>query len=205
MGQLCQIPSRGVPARGVTRPAAWDNGTIMILQNWGSTPDEIAGPVVGDVLCPDARVVATRSITLPAPPAAVFPWLRQMGFRRAGWYSYDWLDNLGRRSATAIDPDWQDVVTGSRVPAGPMSFEATIVDPPRAFVLRVGTGDTTKRRVQFVLAYELREVPAGTRLVTRVRIRLNVPGGRLLERVVLGPGDGVMVRRQLLNLARRVG
>ena len=72
-------------------------------------------------------------------------------------------------------------------------------------MLRVGTADTTKRRVQFVLAYELRDVPIGTRLVTRVRIRVNLPGGRLIERFVLGPGDGVMVRKQLLNLARRVG
>lgn len=176
----------------------------MLFQNWGATPDEITGSVVGDDLCSDARVVATRCITLPAPPGEVFPWLRQMGFRRAGWYSYDWLDNLGRRSASSINPDWQDVETGSRVPAGPMSFEAAIVDPPRAFVLRVGTGDTTKRRVQFVLAYDVRAIPEGSRLVTRVRIRLNLPGGRLLERFVLGPGDGVMVRKQLLNLARRV-
>ena len=177
----------------------------MLFENWGATPDEIAGPVVGDDLCPDARAIATRCITLAAPPAEMFPWLRQMGFGRAGWYSYDWLDNLGRRSATSINPDWQDVETGSRVPAGPMSFDAAIVEPPRALVLRVGTGDMTKRRVQFTLAYELRPVPDGTRLVTRVRIRLNVPGGRLFERFVLGPGDGVMVRKQLLNLARRLG
>ena len=192
------------PAREVISTAAWDNDAIMFLQNWGATPDEITGSVVGDDLCSDARVVATRCITLSAPPAEVFPWLRQMGFRRAGWYSYDWLDNLGKRSAVAIDPEWQNVVTGSRVPAGPMSFDAAIVEPPRAFVLRVGSGATKTRRVQFVLAYELREVPEGTRLVTRVRIRLNVPGGRLLERFVLGPGDGVMVRKQLLNLAHRV-
>ena len=176
----------------------------MFLQNWGASPDEIAGPVVGDDLCPDAGVIATRSITLAAPPDQVFPWLRQMGFGRAGWYSYDWLDNLGRRSARRIHPEWQDVVAGSRVPAGPMSFKAAIVEPPRAFVLRVGSGESAKSRIQFVLAYELREVPEGTRLVTRVRIRVEVPGGRLIERLVLGPGDGVMVRRQLLNLARRV-
>ena len=176
----------------------------MLLQNWGATPDEIAGPVVGDELCPDARVIATRCITLPTPPTEVFPWLRQMGFRRAGWYSYDWLDNLGRRSATRIHDEWQDVVTGSHVPAGPMSFDAAIVEPPLAFVLRVGMGDTSKRRVQFTLAYELRTIPEGTRLVSRVRIRVNVPGGQLLERFVLGPGDGVMVRKQLLNLKKRL-
>ena len=176
----------------------------MLLQNWGATSDEIASPVVGDNLCTDARVTATRCITLNASPEHVFPWLRQMGFRRAGWYSYDWLDNLGRRSATSINPDWQDVETGSRVPAGPMSFEAAIVEPPHAFALRVGTGDTSKQRVQFTLAYELRTVPEGTRLVSRLRIRASLPGGRLLERFILGPGDGIMVRRQLLNLKTRL-
>jgi proline iminopeptidase len=175
----------------------------MFLQNWGATPDETDGPVVGDGLCPEARVVATRCITLAAPPDQVYPWLRQMGFRRAGWYSYDWLDNLGRRSATHVHPEWQDVVTGSRVPAGPMSFEAAIVEPPRAFVLRVGSSETPSRRLQFVLAFELRKIPQGTRLVTRVRIRVDVPGGRLVERL-LGTGDGVMVRKQLLNIARRI-
>ena len=69
----------------------------MILQHWGATPDEIDGHVVGDELCVDARLVATRSITIAAPPTEVFAWLRQMGFGRAGWYSYDLLDNLGRR------------------------------------------------------------------------------------------------------------
>ena len=54
------------------------------------------------------------------------------------------------------------------------------------------------------LAYELRADPAGTRLVTRMRTRIEVPGGAALERWLLGPGDGVMVRRQLRNLARRV-
>ncbi len=174
----------------------------MLFENWGATRDEIDGPVVGDALCPDARVIATRSITLLAPPHDVFPWLRQMGFRRAGWYSYDWLDNLGRRSATRIHSEWQDVVTGSTVPAGPMSFDAAIVEPPHAFVLRVGSNEKPSRRLHFVRAYELREVPDVTRLVTRVRIRVNVPGGRLIERL-LGAGDGVMVRRQLLNLKER--
>jgi hypothetical protein len=159
--------------------------------------------VAGDDLCPAARVVATRCITLAAPPDQVFPWLRQMGFRRAGWYSYDWLDNLGRRSATRIHPEWQDVVTGSRVPAGPMSFEAAVFEPPHAFVLRVGSSEKPSRRLQFVLAFELRGIPEGTRLVTRVRIRVDVPGGRLVEQL-LGTGDGVMVRKQLLNLARRI-
>lgn len=175
----------------------------MILQHWGANEPEMRGAVVGDDLVPNARLIATRSITLPAPPDAVFPWLRQMGFKRAGWYSYDLIDNLGRRSARSIEPRWQNVNTGDRVPAGPLSFEAAIVDPPRAFVLCLGTSHGATRRVQFSLAYELRPDADGTRLVTRVRARVNLPLGRLIERFLLGPGDGIMLRKQLLSLADR--
>ena len=174
----------------------------MSLRHWGSTRDEIDGAVVGDDLCADAGVVATRSITLHAPPHEVFPWLRQMGFGRAGWYSYDLLDNLARRSADLVRDEWQDIETGSLVPGGPLSFEAAVVDPPRGFVLRTPVRSTSDSRLCFVLAYELRPVPEGTRLVTRVRIRVNVPGGRVAARL-LGAGDAVMVRKQLINLARR--
>lgn len=175
----------------------------MIFETWGATDDEINAPMPGDDIVVDARIVATRAITLAAPAESVFPWLRQMGFGRAGWYSYDLLDNLGRRSATSIDPRWQSLATGDPVPGGPVDFVAVVVDPPRHLVLRFGPTPTRNRRVDFSLAYDLREDPAGTRLVTRVRARVNVPGGRMIERFVLGPGDGVMLRRQLLNLARR--
>jgi hypothetical protein len=179
--------------------------SVVSLRNWGASADEISGPVVGDEVCPDARVVATRCITISAPPADVFAWIRQMGFGRAGWYSYDWIDNLGRKSATSIHAEWQDVHSGSIVPAGPIDFEAVIVDPPRAFVIKVATRGRMGKRMCFTLSYELREDPAGTRLVTRMRARMGVPAGTLLDRFVLAPGDGLMVRKQLLNIARRAG
>lgn len=175
----------------------------MILQNWGASVDEVTGAVVGDDIVADARLIATRSITLTASPDDVFPWLRQMGFKRAGWYSYDWIDNLGRRSATSIDSRWQSVTSGDPIPAGPIAFEATVVDPPRAFVLSLARPAVGRRRIEFSLAYELRPVPEGTRLVTRVRARVNVPAGRLVERFVLGPGDGIMMHKQLRSLAER--
>ena len=171
----------------------------MILEHWGATGDEISGPMPGDDLVPDATLVATRSITLDAPPAQVFPWLRQMGFGRAGWYSYDLIDNLGRRSATRIHPEWQDVRAGDPVPGGPVDFTAAIVDPPRAFVLAL-----VNARIGFTLAFDLRPDRRGTRLVTRVRAHIDAPGGRIMERFALGPGDGIMLRRQLLGIAERV-
>ena len=169
----------------------------MLFEQWGARPEEIDGPVAGDDLVPDATLLATRSISLDAPPNEVYPWLAQMGFGKAGWYSYDWLDNLGRRSATEIRPDWQ-VQEGEPVPGGPIAFLAAVARPAEAFVLAID-----RPRLAFTLVYDLRGEGAGTRLVTRLRARLRYPGGRLIERGLLGPGDGVMVRRQLLGLQMR--
>lgn len=175
----------------------------MILEYWGATKEEINSPVVGDELIPDARLVATRCITIAATPAEVFPWLRQMGFGRAGWYSYDWIDNLGRKSASTIESKWQSLNPGDLIPGGPANFQAVVVDPPRAFVMRLVHKGRASQRVQFVLAYELRDHQSGTRLVTRMRARIDAPGGRLAEKLLLAPGDGIMLRRQLLNVAQR--
>ena len=127
-----------------------------------------------------------------------------MGFGKAGWYNYDWLDNLDRRSATDIHPEWQNVNSGDLVPAGPISFTAVHVEPPHSFVLEVKSRNTNSPRLHFTLAYDLRNSEAGTRLVTRMRAHIAVPGGRFIEQALLGPGDGIMLRRQLLNLAQRI-
>ena len=181
----------------------------MIFQFWGSTNEEIHGSVVGDNLCLDATLIATRSITINAVPQDVFPWIRQMGFGRAGWYSYDWIDNLGRKSATRVHDEWQSVQSGDKVPSGPISFTAAIVDAPRHFVLEIKSPakkspGKKSPKMHFTLAYELRDDPQGTRLVTRMRSRVNLPLGSLFEKLILGPGDGIMLRRQLLNIKKNV-
>jgi hypothetical protein len=181
----------------------------MIFQYWGATAEEINSSVVGDDLCSDATVVATLSITIGAAPQEVFPWIRQMGFGRAGWYSYDWLDNLGRKSATTIHDEWQSVAAGDKIPSGPISFIAAIVDAPSHFVLEIKSPakkslGKKSPKMHFTLAYELRDDPQGTRLVTRMRSRINLPLGSLFEKLILGPGDGIMLRRQLLNIKKNV-
>lgn len=176
----------------------------MIFQFWGATIEEIHGSVVGDNLCHDATLIATRSITISAPPKDVFPWIRQMGFGRAGWYSYDWIDNLGRRSATKVHEEWQSVESGDKIPSGPISFTAAIVDEPRHFVLEIKSLGKKSPKLHFTLAYELRDDPQGTRLVTRMRSHIKLPFGSLFERFILGPGDGIMLRRQLLTINRHV-
>jgi hypothetical protein len=175
---------------------------VMIFQFWGATHEEIHSSVVGDDLCSDATLIATRSITIGARPQEVFPWIRQMGFGRAGWYSYDWLDNLGRKSATRVHEEWQSVNSGDKVPSGPISFTAAIVDAPHHFVLEIKSLSKKSPKLHFTLAYELRDDPQGTRLVTRMRSHCSFPFGFLFEKLILGPGDGLMLRRQLLTISK---
>lgn len=157
----------------------------------------------GDHICGEAQLIATRAITIAAPPAHVFPWIRQMGYGKAGWYSYDIIDNLGRRSATSIHQEWQRVNSGDSVPGGLIDFYVNLVNAPHTFVMSLRGQGWIAKRISFSLAYELHEHPVGTRLVTRVRARINLPLGALLSRYVLGPGDGIMLRKQLRNIARR--
>lgn len=65
---------------------------------WGATVDEVHAPLPGDALVPVPHFTATRVVTIDAPPAAVWPWLVQIGRGRAGFYAYDLLDNAGQPS-----------------------------------------------------------------------------------------------------------
>ncbi len=109
------------------------------MTNWDATDTERIMPLPGDDLIPGGRGGATMATTIDAPPAAVWPWLLQMGCDRAGFYSWDRLDNGGRPSADRIHPEWQDVTVGSRlscVPDGSAWFDVALIEHERTFVLR---------------------------------------------------------------------
>src|SRR5436305_11297236 len=72
----------------------WRGARRSILA-WGATEDEASRRLPGDELLKDADGVATRAIAIKAPPAAVWPWLVQIGpAPRGGAYTYDWIENL---------------------------------------------------------------------------------------------------------------
>jgi hypothetical protein len=104
------------------------------------TPEgrEQARPLPGDELILDAGGVLTHGVTIDATPEQIWPWLLQMGCRRAGFYSVDALDNGGRRSAREIHPELLHLEVGQVIPATPEKddgFEVLRVDAPRALVL----------------------------------------------------------------------
>ena len=96
-----------------------------------------------DAMIPDALFRSTHAITIDAPPERVWPWIAQMGAGRAGWYSWDAIDNGGTPSATIILPAFQTLVAGDVMPAIPGASDAFVVaavDPPRDLVLTVPDG-----------------------------------------------------------------
>ena len=87
------------------------------LLSWGATEDEVAGPYPGVEFVPEGSRAGTMAVTIDAPAEQVWPWLVQMGWERGGWYSWDRLDNGGRRSAGEVHPEWQDLAVGDRLRA----------------------------------------------------------------------------------------
>ena len=121
-------------AAGITasRLARW-------RRTWGIEPGEAERPLPGDDVVPDSLAGETRGIVIDAPPEAIWPWLVQMGYGKAGWYSYDQLDQRGR-SATAINDAWQHLAVGDIVPTHPGGgFEVAALEPNRSLVLRSDT------------------------------------------------------------------
>jgi hypothetical protein len=86
---------------------------------WGATPEEATGSMPGDDVVPAPTFNATRAVTVHAPGEAIWPWIVQIGFGRAGWYAYDVVDNLGRRSSDRVIPELQHIAVGDLVPMGP--------------------------------------------------------------------------------------
>jgi hypothetical protein len=97
----------------------------------------------GDAMISDPIFTSTRAITINAPPEQVWPWIAQMGSGRAGWYSWDAIDNGGGPGSTSIVPALQTVIPGdimAAVPGAQDAFVVANVDPPRDLVLTVPDG-----------------------------------------------------------------
>ena len=92
---------------------------------WGATDAEVDARMPGDGMVPGAQFVPTRAVTIDAPPEAVWPWLVQVGVGRAGWYSDDLLDNLGRPSLEQIRPELQKLEVGQWVSMSPKPTESS--------------------------------------------------------------------------------
>ena len=142
----------------------------MVAATCIATTLEKRRPLPVDALVPEPIFASTHAITIDAPPERVWPWIAQMGACRAGWYSWDRIDNGGTPSASRVISELQTVLPGDVMPATPGRTDAFIVaavDPPRDLVLTVPDG-----RGGHAVAWEhlLEPIDGGrTRLIVRGR------------------------------------
>jgi hypothetical protein len=105
------------------------------FRTWGIDAEEAAKPLPGDEIVQNAEAIDTRGIDIGAPPKDVWPWLVQMGYGRAGWYSYDELD-MDRPSADRIMPELQHLEIGDLLPTHPAGgFVVKVIEPRKALVV----------------------------------------------------------------------
>jgi hypothetical protein len=166
---------------------------------WGATDEEVARSLPEDDMVRAPTFNATRAISIGAPPERVWPWLIQVGTTRAGWYSYDLLDNLGHRSARRIIPELQGLTAGDVVPMSPDGKQGIFVysmDAPHSMVWNT-PGETS-------WVWQLDTRPDGTtRLVTRIRSRFRWTAMSIAFAGLMEFGDFWMMRKMLHGLRER--
>ncbi len=187
------------------------------LLRWGATDEEIARSYPGHELIPDGTRSATFAITIDAPPERVWPWLVQMGTDRGGWYSWDRLDNWGRKSVDRIYPEWQSVAQGDHfdsMPNGSQWWEVAALEPQRFLALRASVslrgqpfdphGPKPRFFTDSTWCFLLEPLPGGrTRVLEsgywEFRPRWLQP---LVSAILIEPEHWVMQTRQFANLKR---
>jgi hypothetical protein len=160
--------------------------------------------MAGDGLLVDPTYSGTMAVIVNAPPQHIWPWLVQMGYRRGGLYSYDWLDRLfgylDRPSATCILPEFQRLAVGDEIPLGRgPGWPVAVIEPCRSLVLDMRNMSGFNWVWQFGL-YPIDE--KRTRLVSRSRVRTQTFWARLFT-YAIEPAGFVMTRRMLLGLKER--
>jgi hypothetical protein len=167
---------------------------------WGATDEEVARAMPGDEVVKTPTFNATRGVTINAPPEEIFPWLVQIGVTRAGWYSYDLLDNLGKPSAQRIIPELQHVAVGDVIPMSPDGKQGLRVKDFAANQWMLwwdNKGDST----WYWGLSRLDE--SQTRLITRVRMRYHWLSPMIVTELLVEFTDIVMMRKCMLGIKRR--
>jgi len=163
-----------------------------IVRTWGTSSEERKRHFPCDGVLPDANEAYYRGVTVFAEPPTLFRWLCQL---RVAPYSYDWIDNFGRRSPPELTPDLENLELGQPF----MSiFDLVEFERNVHITLRLRSpGLFPPLAVSYFIDLESN---ARCRLIVKLAVKFSPGLGNRLGRG-LGPSlDWVMMRRQLLNL-----
>lgn len=173
------------------------SGVVRALPDlWGVTADEVAREYPADALIPDGHRVL-RGVPCAAESTVLY---RRVCHLRHAPYSYDWLDNLGRRSPRQLIVD-SETLTQRQVMM--TIFVLHSFSRGRQLTLRIRPGAPTALFGDVAVTYQTQPAGVGhSRLVAAVRF--GAPDGVLGAAYLraLAWGDLLMMRKQLRTLAR---
>jgi hypothetical protein len=193
-------------------------GALQVLgRRAGSTTEERRAGLPGDELVPAPQLVTDHAVSIAATPVAIWPWLTQIGWHRAGYYTPEWVDRLlfpgNWPSIDRIDPSLaRELSVGDTIPDGPpgtAEYVVDQVDPPWLLVLRStthvppGWDEKYDARIVWTWCFTLTPEVSGTRVHLRIRGRMSPRWFAALYVATIVPADFVMARGMLRGLKTR--
>jgi hypothetical protein len=162
-----------------------------VVETWGSSADERAASYPCDGLIDRPDRVLFRATDVAAPSRLVFRWLCQL---RAAPYSYDWVDNRGRRSPKHLIEGLDELEIGQRFMT---MFHLVSFEEGRSITLDSNTGLFGRVAGTYAVAPT---DEARSRLVVKLVLTAPRAGLGAMIGPLLPAGDFVMMRKQLLTL-----
>lgn len=161
--------------------------------HWNTRPEDLDGPWPCDDFAPAGAARLYRAIDIAAPLENTWPWICQL---RVAPYSYDWIDNRGRRSPQERTPALERLEVGQTV----MSIFRIVGFEPGKHLTIEARGMAGLGPIH--VSYRTTPASHGTRLTAQLRVAYpqSLPGSGLLR--ALAVGDWIMMRKQLLTLKR---
>lgn len=167
---------------------------------WGASDKELKMDYPGDSIVKNPDFHAIRGITINAKPADIWKWIIQIGSRRAGWYSIDWMDNAGKKSSEVIIPEFQNISAGQFIPFTPDQKNGMWVKEfvENKYILWI---DDKGMATWTWLLTPLN--PDQTRLNTVLRTKYNWKSIWILYFLIYDIGDIVMMSRCMKGIKKR--
>ncbi len=183
---------------------------FIFIRPWvlraGATESEVEKVLRSDKLIAKPGLNYTQAITINAPAEIVWKYLVQVGYQRAGWYNWDFINRLsaddyfyeGDKSAERIIPELQNLQLGEKIYLNPaLALIVTELKENDTFLLTVE--DKGKNIVSWV--FKLNKInDTQTRVLVRWRSNLgNNIGLKLANLLIIEPGGVGIQQRQMLK------
>jgi hypothetical protein len=158
--------------------------------HWGLSEELAAREYPGDSFLPNPQLGWTHGQEIDAPPEAVWPWVAQLGADKAGFYSYQWLENLAGldiQNADHVVDAWQHPKVGDllRLHAGAAGIPIVALEPGRLLLAQIDASTETGPKTKVSWLFFVEPISGGrSRLISRFRM---TAGDTLVARLIYGP------------------